>query len=240
MISKSKIKFIRSLHRRKFREQHQCFIIEGQKLISEAFKHAPESVVTVYGTEALPFKVPGFTTFHEVNDRELQQISALKHPQKQIAVCSYLNHNDKTPDFYIALDTIQDPGNLGTILRLASWFGISYIAASKETVDIYNPKTVQASMGAIFNVDVNYIDLKPLLKSTKLPIYGALLKGENIYNTHIEKKGILLMGNEGNGIDSELLPYISQPLTIPRFGKGESLNVAMATGIMLSEFFRSS
>ncbi len=238
MISKSKIKFIRSLHRRKFREQHRCFIIEGQKLISEAVKHAPETVVSVYGTEALPFKIPDFTTFNKIKDGELQQISALKHPQKHIAVCSYLVRKDKAPNFYIALDTIQDPGNLGTILRLAAWFGVSYIVASKATTDIYNPKTVQASMGAIFNVAVNYIDLKPLLESTKLPVYGALLDGKNIYRTQKGNKGILLMGNEGKGIDPELLPHVSHPITIPRFGKGESLNVAMATGIMLSEFLR--
>lgn len=240
MISKSQIKFIRSLHRRKFREEHQCFIIEGPKMIQEALEIAPLSVVSLYGTEPLTSAVTSPVPFQEINTHELQQISALKHPQKQIAVCKYLKHRGSRPEFYIALDTIQDPGNLGTIMRLASWFGIEHIIASHETVNNYNPKVVQASMGAIFNVNVEYVDLKTELETTTLPIYGALLEGENIYSSEIEKKGILIMGNEGNGISKELLPLITHPISIPRFGKGESLNVAMATGILLSEFFRNS
>lgn len=239
MISKNQIKFIRSLHTRKFREQHQYFIIEGSKIIEEALQNAPDFLVSIYGTETLPFSIPEHVSFQEIDAHELQQMSALKHPQQQIAICKYITHSDTLPNFFIALDTIQDPGNLGTILRLASWFGIDYIIASKETVDVYNPKVVQASMGAIFNVNIEYIDLKTVLESTNLPIYGALLEGENIYTSEKEKKGILIMGNEGNGIEKELLPYITHPLSIPRFGKGESLNVAMATAIFLSEFSRS-
>lgn len=238
MISKSQIKFIRSLHRKKFREQHQCFFIEGAKMIEEALQSAPHSIVAIYGTETLTSPLPESISFQEIDDHELQQISALKHPQKQIAVCKYLSHNNKRPGFYIALDTIQDPGNLGTILRLASWFGVEHIIASNETVNIYNPKVVQASMGAVFNINVEYVDIATVLESTELPIYGALLEGENLYTSEINREGILLMGNEGNGIGKELLPYITHPLNIPRFGKGESLNVAMATAIFLSEFSR--
>lgn len=238
MISKSQIKFIRSLHKRKFRDQHQRFIIEGAKMIEEALQYAPDAVVYVFGTEVLTSSLPGPISFQEIDDQELQQLSALKHPQKQIAICKYLPLSGNRPDFYIALDTIQDPGNLGTILRLASWFGVEHIIASQETVNIYNPKVVQASMGAIFNVNVEYVDLKTVLETTDLPIYGALLEGENIYTSKIEKRGILIMGNEGNGISDELLPFITHPLNIPRFGKGESLNVAMATAVFLSEFSR--
>lgn len=207
-------------------------------MIEEALKNAPDSIVSIYGTESLTSPVPASISFQEIEEHELGQISALKHPQKQIAVCNYLKISNEVPDFYIALDTIQDPGNLGTILRLASWFGIEHIIVSKETVNIYNPKVVQASMGAVFNVNVEYLDLEIIFKTTDLPIYGALLEGENIYATEKERKGILVMGNEGNGISEELLPYITHPINIPRFGKGESLNVAMATAIFLSEFSR--
>src|SRR5690554_1246683 len=238
MISKEQIKFIRSLHRKKFRDVHQQFIIEGPKMISEAIRYAPESLIQIYGTEAIQEKLPEHVLFEEIDDKALGQISTLKHPQNQVAVCSYLPKTTSRSEFFIALDTIQDPGNLGTILRLASWFGVEHIIASKETVDCYNPKVVQASMGAIFNVNIEYVDLKSEFEATELPIYGSLLEGENIYEKKIQRKGILVMGNEGNGIDESLLPLITDSITIPKFGKGESLNVAMATSIFLSEFSR--
>lgn len=238
MISKEQIKFIRSLHKKKFRDINQQFIIEGPKMIAEAIQYAPESLIQIYGTEAIIDKLPEHVLFEEIDQRALGQISTLKHPQKQVAVCSYLPNVTTRPEFYIALDTIQDPGNLGTIMRLASWFGVEHIIASKETVDCYNPKVVQASMGAIFNVNIEYLDLEEAFKTTDLSIYGSLLEGENIYQKKIQKKGILVMGNEGNGISDDLLPFITDPVTIPKFGKGESLNVAMATSIFLSEFSR--
>jgi TrmH family RNA methyltransferase len=238
MISKEQIKFIRSLHRKKFRDSGQQFIIEGPKMIAEAIQYAPESLLKVFGTEPIQGKLPEHVVFEEIDNKTLGQISTLKHPQKQVAICSYLHNETTRPDFYIALDTIQDPGNLGTILRLASWFGVQHIIASKETADCYNPKVVQASMGAIFNVNIEYIDLKDAFEATDLPIYGSLLKGENIYKKEISKKGILVMGNEGNGISDELLSFITDPIAIPQFGNGESLNVAMATAVLLSEFSR--
>lgn len=238
MISKEQIKFIRSLHKKKFRDVSQQFIIEGPKMIAEVIQYAPESLIQIFGTEAVADKLPEHVLFEEIDNRALGQISTLKHPQKQVAICSYLPNVTTRPEFYIALDTIQDPGNLGTILRLASWFGVQHIIASKETVDCYNPKVVQASMGAIFNVNIEYVDLKEAFESTDLPIYGSLLEGENIYEKDISKRGILVMGNEGNGINDDLIPFITDPVTIPKFGKGESLNVAMATSIFLSEFSR--
>jgi TrmH family RNA methyltransferase len=238
MISKEQIKYIRSLHRKKFRDINQQFIIEGPKMIAEAIRYAPESLIQIYGTETVDERLPEHVLFEEIDNKALGQISTLKHPQKQVAICSYLPNVSTRPDFYIALDTIQDPGNLGTILRLASWFGVEHIIASKETVDCYNPKVVQASMGAIFNVNIEYVELKEAFETTELPIYGSLLEGENIYEKQISKKGILVMGNEGNGISEELLSFITDPVTIPQFGKGESLNVAMATSIFLSEFSR--
>lgn len=238
MISKEKIKHIRSLQRKKHRDIHQQFVIEGAKMIKEAIDHAPESIIEVYGTSPLPFKLPNSIPFHEINSKELSQLSSLKTPQPQIALCTYLPRPTHRPNFLIALDTIQDPGNFGTILRLASWFGVKHIMASKETVDLYNPKVVQASMGAIFNVSVEYVDLKAALLDIPLPIYGALLNGENIYEKEVKKKGVLLMGNEGKGISQEIQPLITDAITIPQFGKGESLNVAMATAVLLSEFSR--
>jgi TrmH family RNA methyltransferase len=238
MISKEQIKFIRSLHRKKFRDNNQQFIIEGPKMIAEAIQYAPESLIRVYGTEPIQEKLPVHVLFEEIDHKALGQISTLKHPQKQLAICSYLQNVSTRPDFYIALDTIQDPGNLGTIFRLASWFGVRHIIASRDTVDCYNPKVVQASMGAIFNVAIEYIDLKEAFETTTLPIYGSLLEGENIYEKEIQKRGVLVMGNEGNGISTDLHSFITNPVTIPKFGKGESLNVAMATSIFLSEFSR--
>lgn len=238
MISKEQIKFIRSLHRKKFRDNGQQFLIEGPKMIAEAIQHAPESLVQVFGTETIQGKLPEHVLFEKIDNKTLGQISTLKHPQKQVAICNYLPNTSTRPEFYIALDTIQDPGNLGTILRLASWFGVQHIIASKETVDRYNPKVVQASMGAVFNVNMEYVELKEAFENTDFPIYGSLLEGESIYMKKIQKKGILVMGNEGNGICEELLPYITDPITIPQFGKGESLNVAMATAVLLSEFSR--
>lgn len=207
-------------------------------MIEEAIKYAPNHLVEVFGIDEWKKPVGEDLTFHEVDRKTLQQISLLKHPQGQLAICSYLPVSTERPVFILALDTVQDPGNLGTILRLAAWFGVHHIVASKETVDKYNPKVVQASMGAVFNVEMEYLDLADFLQETKLPIYGALLDGVNIYEKKIAKKGILLMGNEGNGIAEELIPLINQPLSIPQFGQGESLNVAMATAVLLSEFSR--
>lgn len=238
MISKEQIKFIRSLHRKKFRDSGQQFLIEGPKMIAEAIEYAPESLVQVFGTEPIQGKLPEHVLFEEIDNKTLVQISTLKHPQKLVAICNYLPKITTRPEFYIALDTIQDPGNLGTILRLASWFGVQHIIASKETVDCYNPKVVQASMGAIFNVNMEYVDLKEAFENTDLPIYGSLLEGANVYEKDISKRGVLVMGNEGNGISEDLLSFITDPITIPKFGKGESLNVAMATSIFLSELSR--
>lgn len=237
-LSKEQIKRILALHKKKFRDENKLFIIEGHKIIQEAIKHLPECIQTIYSTSPENYTDASFEVI-SITDNQLKKISTLKHPQRDIAICHYIKR-DKLPQskLKIALDQIQDPGNMGTIIRLAAWFGIDEIIASKNTVDCYNPKVIQATMGAIFNVNVVYQDLKPYLEESKLPIYGALLEGENVYKTQIQKESILLMGNEGNGISDELTGLISHPITIPRFGTGESLNVAMATGIFLSEFCR--
>lgn len=143
----------------------------------------------------------------------------------------------------LALDDIRDPGNLGTIMRLCDWFGIRQIVCSKETVDIYNPKVVQATMGSITRVNVNYVDLKTFISQTELPVFGTFMDGDNIYQSNLPQNGIIIMGNEANGISAEIEKIVTRRLTIPRFGelqKTESLNVATATAIILSEFKRNS
>lgn len=239
MISKEEIKQIKSLKLKKFRKEKSLFIVEGPKMLKEAIAYAPQNIKTIYYTESsiLDLDISNFNS-ELITEKELNQISCLKQPQGIVTICNYLPSPSKGSEFKIALDNIQDPGNMGTILRLAAWFGVTEILASTNCVDIYNPKVVQASMGAIFNVQVNYLALSDFFELNKLPVYGAMLSGDNIYKSKLSPKGILLMGNEGNGVSDKLQKYISKPLYIPKFGQGESLNVAMATGIMLSEFCR--
>lgn len=239
MITKETIKQVRQLHQKKFRTAEQLFIIEGIKMLKEALRFNPECIQAIYVSEKLelPFLVPNEKLI-VVTDKVLRQLSTLKNPQGIVAVCRQFNAKIDQKTFSIALDRIQDPGNMGTILRLAAWFGVKQIIASPDSVDQFNPKVVQASMGAIFNVSVVYTDLKEFLSQCDVPVYGALLYGENVYTQKLKPEGIILMGNEGNGISDVLLPFITSPLHIPKFGEGESLNVAMATGVFLSEFCR--
>ena len=240
MITKEKIKFIRGLHRKKNRMQEQLFLIEGPKMLTEALKYKRDAVQEVFHVEEWePPKSLPKEKCSAVSEKILRQLSLLKQPQKVVAICSFMTPITEQSDLILALDNVQDPGNFGTILRLAGWFGVSSIVVSKDSVEAYNPKVVQASMGAVFHVDVSYVDLETYFKKTDLPVYGALLEGANVYQTALPAKAILLLGNEGNGISSSIQPFISHPIHIPKFGNGESLNVAMATGIFLSEFKRS-
>lgn len=238
MISKADIKHIRSLQRKKFRDQHQCFVIEGYKMLKAALAHRPELVETIYTTDPRQLSDIEDHTIIPISDKVLQQISSLRNPQSVIAICRKPDEVSIDAPLILALDTIQDPGNMGTILRLAAWFGIEHIVASEGCADIFNPKVVQASMGGVFTVNLRTCDLKHYLSETNQPIFGAVLEGKNIYQEDLPPRGIILMGNEGNGIDNNLLPLISHPVSIPKIGSGESLNVAMATGILLSEFKR--
>lgn len=239
MITKETIKQIRQLHQKKFRSAEQLFLIEGIKMLEEALHFKSECIQSIYVSEKLelPFAVPK-EKLNVVTDKVLRQLSTMKNPQGVVVVCKQYKAEIDPDAFSIALDRIQDPGNMGTILRLAAWFGVKQIIASPDSVDQFNPKVVQASMGAIFNVPVIYTDLNPFLSQCDKPIYGALLSGENVYTQKLKPEGIILMGNEGSGISDSLLPYITTPLNIPKFGEGESLNVAMATGVLLSEFCR--
>lgn len=238
-LSKNKIKWIRSLQLKKNREELGLFVVEGEKMVGEALTNTPHLIHFLCVTKDSSIRTEN-TDFDTVlaTDEELKSISSLKNPNKSLVLLKTLPIKTVTTDFRIALDGIQDPGNMGTILRLADWFGVKEIICSHDTVDIYNSKVVQASMGAIFRINVIYCELETYLKKTSEPIFGALLEGENIYKKSVEPKGILILGNEGKGISKGIIDLITEPITIPRFGEAESLNVSVATGILLSEFFR--
>ncbi|HQZ23749.1 MAG TPA: RNA methyltransferase [Flavobacterium sp.] len=240
MLSKNQIKLITSLQQKKQRFAHQLFFAEGIKGIQELLASNFE-LVHLYTTQ---------NDFDEVsNDKkvlldehELKKITALATPNTCLAVFKIPNEKKIIESgLILALDSIRDPGNLGTILRLCDWFGIGQLICSKETVDIYNPKVVQATMGSIARVNVNYIDLETFISQTQLPVFGTFMDGTNIYKTDLPHEGIIIMGNEANGISPEIEKLIKNRLTIPRFGtlqKTESLNVATATAVILSEFRR--
>jgi RNA methyltransferase, TrmH family len=242
MLSKNQIKLITSLQQKKQRFANQMFFAEGIKVIQELLESNFE-LVHLYTTQ---------NDFEQVsNDKkvlfdegDLKKISALSTPNTCLAVFKIPTENKIIESgLIIALDSIRDPGNLGTILRLCDWFGIGQLICSKETVDIYNPKVVQATMGSIARVNVNYIDLEAFVNQTKLAVFGTFMDGNNIYKTELPQEGIIIMGNEANGISPELEKLIKNRLTIPRFGtiqKTESLNVATASAIILSEFRRGN
>ena len=249
MISKNQIKLIRSLEQKKNRKHEGLFVAEGPKVVGDLLQagyHARYLFSTVERPDA-----------ELITDDELRKISFLQHPQEVLAVFETPQTSHRIPadaptrslspltsHLYIALDGIQDPGNLGTIIRIADWFGISTIYCSLDTADVYNPKVVQATMGSLAHVQVVYTDLLELFKQLppSYPIYGTLLDGENIYDQKLTQEGIIVMGNEGNGISPEVRKHITKRLLIPDFHSNglcaESLNVAIATAITCSEFRR--
>lgn len=240
-LSKNKIKWIRSLQLKKNRDEAQLFIVEGEKMIQELIENHSESIEFLCVTKDSEHFLNNEKYVDALaSEEELKSISSMKSPNKSLAVLKKMPISQLEAPFKIVLDNIQDPGNMGTILRLADWFDVKEIICSKDTVDLYNPKVVQASMGAIFRINVHYLNLEEYLSSYEGNIYGAMLEGENIYKNDLNPNGLLILGNEGNGISNSIKKYITHSLTIPRFGKAESLNVSIATGILLSEFYRNS
>ncbi len=240
MLSKNQIKLITSLQQKKQRIASQLFFAEGIKVIHELLESKFE-LVHLYTTQN-DFQEVSNDKKVLIDDSELKKITALATANTCLAVFK-IPSEKKIIDsgLILALDSVRDPGNLGTILRLCDWFGIGQLICSKETVDIYNPKVVQATMGSIARVNVNYIDLESFIVQTKLPVFGTFMDGKNIYKENLPQEGIIIMGNEANGISPTLEKLIQNRLTIPRFGtlqKTESLNVATATAIVLSEFRR--
>lgn len=239
MVTKNQIKLIKSLSRKKNRDQNSLFVAEGNKTISEFLKSG-------FQTELLFTLEPNgeWANSISIDEKELRKISFLKNPSNSLAVFQkpqlpVFNKSDLT----IALDGIQDPGNLGTIIRLCDWFGVKYVVCSEDTADCFNPKVVQASMGSLARVKMIYTDLVAFLNDRKEVVYGAFLEGDNIYGITPAENAILVMGNEGNGISSSVEAVINQKINIPQFGERkdtESLNVATATSILLSEFRRKS
>lgn len=239
MVGKSQIKLIKSLHQKKYRTQHGLFIVEGIKTVQELLESDLEAY-KVYATKNNLLKTDNLEV-ELISEHELKQISTLKTPNKVLGVFKIPVHEAlKMKDWVLALDDVRDPGNLGTIIRLCDWFGISDLICSESTVDCYNPKVIQASMGSITRVTVKYANLFDFLSNTQAPIYGTFMNGEIVYDIDLPSKGVLVMGNEANGISEEIASLINSRIAIPQFGgkNTESLNVATATAIFLSEIRR--
>jgi TrmH family RNA methyltransferase len=241
MLSINQKKYVNSLKQKKFRTQHNSFVVEGVKLIDELL-YSGYKIEAIYATTTWIEKNPTIDCI-EISEKELNSISSLKTPNQIIAVVKQQENQlaDVNSDLTIALDKIQDPGNLGTIIRTADWFGVKNIVCSEDTVDIYNPKVIQATMGSFFRVNIIYTNLSEFFSNNKdLTVYGALLEGDNVYKTELKSKGaVLLMGNESKGISKEIIPFVTDKISIPKFGKAESLNVATATAIICSECRRN-
>ena len=240
MVSKNQIKLITSLQQKKYRIANQMFFAEGIKVIQELLVSNFE-LVHLYTTEN-DFSRVSNDKKTIIDQADLKKITALATPNSCLAVFKMAVEKPlQSKGLIVALDSIRDPGNMGTILRLCDWFGIQQMVCSKETVDLYNPKVVQATMGSISRVNVTYLDLNEYIASAELAVFGTFMDGENIYETKLPQDGIIVMGNEANGISKEIEASVSQRLSIPRFGsiqKTESLNVATTTAIVLSEFKR--
>ena len=238
-VTKSQIKLVKSLQHKKFRDELGLFVAEGDKCVSELQK-AFELKFRIQNTE---YKVQ--TDSLLASPKEIEQMSGLKTPQGVVGVFKKRPIGDwklEIGDLVLALDGIQDPGNLGTIIRTCDWFGVHNIVCSLDTADCYNPKVVQATMGALARVRVHYVDLAKWLAEQHCPIIGTLLEGKNMYESPLPKEGVIVMGNEGNGISSAVRSLVTHPIRIPSYPKNaetsESLNVSIATAIVLAEFRR--
>ncbi|MGB0892079.1 MAG: TrmH family RNA methyltransferase [Flavobacteriaceae bacterium] len=241
-LSKNHIKLITSLQQKKYRQKHQLFVAEGIKVVNE-FLNSEFTLKQLFVTENDLFT----TNISDdkivlVSDNELKKISQLKSPNKVLALFVIPEQVElKKNGLTVVLDEINDPGNLGTIIRLCDWFGVSQLICSKNTVDCFNQKVVQASMGSLTRISVFYTDIIDFVKNTELPVFTADMDGDNVYKTELPKEAVLIMGNEANGVSSEILQLVKNKISIPRFGnlqETESLNVATASAILLSEFRR--
>ncbi len=229
-LSSAEIKFVKSLSQKKFRDEYGVFAVEGEKLVQEALKSG--------------FEVEKVFRKEEIGEAAMARISALSSPSPVLALVRIPESRMEAPrdGLYLALDGIRDPGNLGTILRIADWFGIDAVYASEDTVELYNPKVVQATMGAVFRVKFYVCDIPSLCSSYPGPVYGTFLDGENMYGKELSSRGIIVIGNEANGISAATAACVSERLYIPPFPAddpgSESLNAAVATAITVAEFRR--
>lgn len=238
MLTHHTIKVLQSLDKKKFRQKYNLFLVEGNKIITE-LKNSKIKVKEIFSVQ--PENLPEMgCPIHKIEEKDLRKISFLQNPKDSVAVCEIPSSEIVSSDFNIILDGIQDPGNLGTIIRLADWFGIEQVVCSPDTADLYNPKVIQATMGSFTRVNIVYEDLQNFLQNSENTNIGTDMHGENIYTTDFPRKINLIMGNEGNGIRPETEKLLEKTLTIPRFGKHkstESLNVSIATSIILGEVF---
>jgi len=246
MLSKSQIGFIKSLHQKKYRKENGLFIVEGIKTLMEFFssKYQIQSIFYLPQYQSLLPKLPSNIKLFEVNNVELEKISTLQAPQGILALLSIPDNRetasaDLKGGFSLVLDGIQDPGNMGTIIRTADWFGFKNIICSANTVEVFNPKTVQATMGSLARVSICYTNLPEYLKTVQLPVYAAMLDGESLFKVNWQEEGLVVLGNEGKGISEEVLQLVSRSITIPRIGAAESLNVSISAAIICAEISRN-
>lgn len=256
MITKSQIQFIRSLDQKKNRDESACFVVEGSKLVREALElpdNSRFSVKTICATASWTgsnSKLLEHTQVETVvvSEKELERISLQKTPNQTLAIISQKDRSDSKfnlkTDLLIGLNQVQDPGNVGTIIRLADWFGLGGVIASEDTADFFSPKVVQSSMGSIFRVPLVTADLKIFIQSLPVgyPVYGTHLQGNNLYTTELSTNGLILLGNESKGLHPDLMPLTTKSLLIPNYATGkskpESLNVSIAAAVVCSEFRR--
>ncbi len=245
MISKSEIKSITQLQQKKYRDLRSLFVAEGPKVIKELLAEGLK-LNAFYATAPLDPSKGGIEVsemiYRQISPQELKKISNLKTANTSLAIFEKPNPPKiKDSGLIVALDAVRDPGNLGTIIRLCDWFGVTQLLCSQDTTDCYNPKVVQATMGSIARVSVQYVSLVETLQNSKLPVFGAFMEGKNVYKSTMPQEGIIVMGNEANGVSAEISAIISEKISIPQFGNAttESLNVATAAAILLSEFKRA-
>lgn len=239
MISKQQQKYIQSLHNKKYRTEYREFIVEGEKSIAELL-NSTFTIKALYVTERFIEKHPNTKNYTLCSEKIIRSVSTFKSNNAGVAIVEQKpniqpNHFDQVT---LILDNINDPGNLGTIIRLADWYGLTNIICNKETVEFYNPKVIASTMGSFLRVRPYYTDLNNFIEDFEFPIYGADMIGENVHHYQFEEKIALVIGSESHGISKSLTSKIKSTISIPRFGKAESLNAAMATGIILDNFFR--
>lgn len=238
-LSKKNIKLLQSLRRKKDRQKMGLFVVEGKKSVKEFMESKKFRLHEIFVTSEFMENYPNAT---EISLQDLKKVSTLVNPDDCIAVFEIPSRPvSEDTELTLALDRITDPGNLGTIIRLADWFGVKQIWCSHGTVDMYNPKVIQSTMGSLTRVEVLYMDLELAIQNSDLPVFATAMEGEHVYETTLPSKAIIVLGNEANGISSEVFSSADKKIAIPRFNnhqKTESLNVAMACGILLSEFRR--
>lgn len=245
MLSKNTLKFIKSLHQKKFRKLEQSFFVEGAKNVTELllsdFQVTHLLYTSKFGIENEAMLDNLSAEKHEVGEKMLEAIGSYQSNTAALAVSKMKENVPIVPrsgELVLALDDVRDPGNLGTIIRIADWYGIRRVLFSPQTADFYNPKVLNASMGSFTRISFVYTDLEEVLRNTEIPVYGAFLDGENIHHCQLKRQGILVMGNESTGISPQVEKFVHRKLTIPSFGKAESLNVAIATAVICDNFSR--